>query len=283
MNQSERRLFLIEALLAERSDGKNIQVPADADSQRRLLRALMNVRPPKPLAPEVLDVQDAYLAQRLVERGGATRIDTLAFRDRIAVWRGDITLLAADAIVNAANDQMLGCFVPGHSCIDNAIHTYAGMQLRGACSQLMDVQGHAEPTGRVKVTPAYNLPSRYVFHTVGPIVASHNPGPREELLLRRCSPRAPTALPAFWWSMSSGRSSSSAARASSTPSSCWSAGRRPRGPTPSWSCGRRSSLLPKKGSKPRGATWNPSELTTTPAGSSWGFLVPRPLGVPRLP
>ena len=138
----------------------------------------MNVRPAKPMAPEVLDVQDAYLAQRLIERGGATQIDTLAFRDRIAVWRGDITLLAADAIVNAANDQMLGCFVPGHSCIDNAIHTYAGMQLRGACAQLMDVQGHAEPTGRVKVTPAYNLPSRYVFHTVGPIVASHNPGPR---------------------------------------------------------------------------------------------------------
>ena len=186
MNQSERRLFLIEALLAERPDGKNIQVPAEADGQRRLLRGLMNVRPAKPLAPEVLAVQDAYLAQRLVERGGATKIDALAFRDRIAVWRGDITLLAADAIVNAANDQMLGCFVPGHGCIDNAIHTYAGMQLRGACAQLMDAQGHAEPTGRVKVTPAYNLPSRHVFHTVGPIVPGHNPGPREELLLRRC-------------------------------------------------------------------------------------------------
>ncbi|WP_293815965.1 protein-ADP-ribose hydrolase [uncultured Parolsenella sp.] len=186
MNQSERRLFLIETLLAERPDGTEIAIPAGADDQRRLLRALMNVRPPEPLAPEVLAIQDAYLAQRLIERGGATQIDTLAFRDRIAVWRGDITLLAADAIVNAANDQMLGCFVPGHSCIDNAIHTYAGMQLREVCAQLMDAQGHAEPTGRVKVTPAYNLPSRCVFHTVGPIVPSHNPGPREELLLRRC-------------------------------------------------------------------------------------------------
>lgn len=186
MNQSERRLYLIEALLAERPDGTGIAISTDADAQRRLLRALMNVRAPEPLAPEVLTIQDAYLAQRLIERGGAAQIDTLAFRDRIAVWRGDITLLAADAIVNAANDQMLGCFVPGHSCIDNAIHTYAGMQLREACAQLMDAQGHAEPTGRVKVTPAYNLPSRYVFHTVGPIVPSHNPGPREELLLRRC-------------------------------------------------------------------------------------------------
>ena len=113
MNQSERRLYLIEALLAERPDGTEIAIPADANDQRRLLRALMNVRPPEPLAPEVLAIQDAYLAQRLIERGGATQIDTLAFRDRIAVWRGDITLLAADAIVNAANDQMLGCFVPG--------------------------------------------------------------------------------------------------------------------------------------------------------------------------
>ena len=186
MNQFERRLYLIEALLAERPDGTGIAIPTDADAQRRLLRALMNVRAPEPLAPEVLAIQDAYLAQRLIERGGATQIDTLAFRGRIAVWRGDITLLAADAIVNAANDQMLGCFVPGHSCIDNAIHTYAGMQLREACAQLMDAQGHAEPTGRVKVTPAYNLPSRCVFHTVGPIVPSHSPGPREELLLRRC-------------------------------------------------------------------------------------------------
>ena len=186
MNQSERRLYLIKALLAERPDGTEIAIPAGADAQRSLLRALMNVRPPEPVAPEVLAVQDAYLKQRLIERGGITRVDTLTFRDRIAVWRGDITLIATDAIVNAANDQMLGCFVPGHSCIDNAIHTFAGMQLRRACAELIEAQGHAEPTGRVKVTPAYNLPSRYVFHTVGPIVPSHDPGPRDELLLRRC-------------------------------------------------------------------------------------------------
>ncbi len=186
MNQSERREYLIRALLAERPDGHSIEVPGDAEGQRALLRDLMNVRPPEPVPPDVLHAQDAYLEQRLTERGGATDAERLPYHDRIAVWRGDITLLAADAIVNAANSQMLGCFVPGHSCIDNAIHTYAGMQLRLACAELMAEQGHEEPTGQVKVTPAFNLPSRFVFHTVGPVVPSHRPGPREELLLRSC-------------------------------------------------------------------------------------------------
>lgn len=186
MNQAERRVWLIKALLDERPDGRNIAVPAGANEQRDLLRALMNVRPPEALAAETLDIQDAYLQQRLLERGGATDAGMLPYRDRVAIWRGDITLLKADAIVNAANSQMLGCFVPGHRCIDNAIHTYAGMQLRLACANLMDEQGHEEPTARVKVTAAFNLPSSYVFHTVGPIVPSRKPGPREELLLRRC-------------------------------------------------------------------------------------------------
>lgn len=186
MNQAERRVWLIKALLDERPDGRSIAVPAGTSEQRDLLRALMNVRPSAALAAETLDIQDAYLQQRLLERGGATDAGALPYRDRVAIWRGDITLLKADAIVNAANSQMLGCFVPGHRCIDNAIHTYAGMQLRLACEGLMSKQGHEEPTARVKVTPAFNLPSSYVFHTVGPIVPSHKPGPREELLLRRC-------------------------------------------------------------------------------------------------
>lgn len=186
MNQAERRIWLIDALLNERADGRGVAVPARASEQRDLLRALMNVRPPEALATEVLDIQDAYLQQRLVERGGATDAGTLPYCNRIAVWRGDITLLKADAIVNAANSQMLGCFVPGHHCIDNAIHTYAGMQLRLICAGLMCKQGHEEPTARVKVTPAFNLPSSHIFHTVGPIVPSHKPGPREELLLHRC-------------------------------------------------------------------------------------------------
>lgn len=186
MNQAERRVWLINTLLDERPDGRSIAVPTGASEQRDLLRALMNVRPPEALAKEALDIQNAYLQQRLAERGGATDGGSLPYRNRIAVWRGDITLLKADAIVNAANSQMLGCFVPGHRCIDNAIHTYAGMQLRLECANLMDRQGHEEPTAHVKVTPAFNLPSSYIFHTVGPIVPSHKPGPREELLLRRC-------------------------------------------------------------------------------------------------
>lgn len=186
MNQAERRVWLINALLNERLDGRGVAVPAGAVEQRDLLRALMNVRPPETLATETLNVQDAYLQQRLAERGGATDASTLPYRNRIAVWRGDITLLKADAIVNAANSQMLGCFVPGHRCIDNAIHTYAGMQLRLTCADLMCKQGHEEPTARVKVTSAFNLPSSHIFHTVGPIVPSHKPGPREKMLLRRC-------------------------------------------------------------------------------------------------
>ena len=186
MNQAERRVWLIKALLAERSDGQRIPIPVNASEQRDLLRSLMNVRPPEALTTETLDIQDAYLQQRLLERGGVTNAGTLPYCNRVAIWRGDITLLKADAIVNAANSQMLGCFVPGHRCIDNAIHTYAGMQLRLACANLMDEQGHEEPTARVKVMPAFNLSSGYVFHTVGPIVPSHKPGPREELLLRRC-------------------------------------------------------------------------------------------------
>ena len=185
MNQAERRIRLINALLNERADGRGIAVPAGAGEQRDLLRALMNVRSPEALATEVLNVQDAYLQQRLVERGGATDASTLPYRNRIAVWRGDITLLKADAIVNAANSQMLGCFVPGHRCIDNAIHTYAGVELRLACAELMEQQGYPEPTGTAKITPAFNLPCKYVLHTVGPIID----GPvtaQDEALLASC-------------------------------------------------------------------------------------------------
>ena len=196
MNQAERRRFLIEWLLDERAgshaEGRDeATVPADAEGQRELLRALMNVRPPAPVPADILGIQDAYLAQRLAERGGAVDAAALSPIDpadpvlsRVALWQGDITRLAADAIMNAANSQMLGCFVPGHHCIDNAIHTFAGMQLRLACAQLMDAQGHEEPTGQVKVTPGFNLPARYVFHTVGPIVAGGRPGPRDRARLQ---------------------------------------------------------------------------------------------------
>lgn len=159
--------------------------PPDETSQRRLLRSLMNVRPPVPASAEFLAVQDAYLRERLAERGVTRLTDLTPMRPGMYLWQGDITTLAADAIVNAANSQMLGCFVPCHGCIDNAIHTYAGVQLRLACAELMAAQGHPEPAGRAKITPAFNLPSRYVLHTVGPIVRNR-PTARDEALLAAC-------------------------------------------------------------------------------------------------
>ena len=144
--------------------------PPDEVSQRQLLRSLMNVRPPVPASEEFLCVQDAYLSQRLAERGVTRLTDLTPVRPGLYLWRGDITTLAADAIVNAANSRMLGCFVPCHGCIDNAIHTYAGVQLRMACAELMGRQVHEEEAGRAKITRAYNLPCRHVLHTVGPII-----------------------------------------------------------------------------------------------------------------
>ena len=145
--------------------------PRDEQSLRRLLRSLMNLRPPLPLRPEFLALQDELLGEWLRQKGvvGADALPALA-DPRLVLWRGDITRLGADAIVNAANIAMLGCFVPCHGCIDNAIHSAAGLQLRDDMNRLMQAQGHEEPTGEAKITPAYNLPSRYVIHTVGPII-----------------------------------------------------------------------------------------------------------------
>jgi O-acetyl-ADP-ribose deacetylase (regulator of RNase III) len=138
-------------------------------------RALVNTREPMPATERFLAVQNRVLRTR-IERVGITQasdLPSVPSDGRISLWRGDITTLAADAIVNAANDQLLGCWVPGHYCIDNAIHTFAGIQLRADCARIMATQGHAEPTGLAKITPAYNLPARYVIHTVGPIAAGH--------------------------------------------------------------------------------------------------------------
>ena len=169
VTQEQRADFLIRWLLNERKEYKEIQIPVDLTEKRQLLRSLMNVRPPVPADNEFLTVQDAYLQERLAERG-VTRIGDLSpVRPGIYLWQGDITTLAADGIVNAANSQMLGCFVPCHGCIDNAIHTYAGVQLRQECASIMAGQ-KAEQTGSAKITKAYNLPCRYVLHTVGPII-----------------------------------------------------------------------------------------------------------------
>lgn len=169
MTQDERLQFLLRDLLAERKEYENIPVPDSLAEKRRLLRSLMNVRPPVPARADFLRVQDDYLKERLAERGVTRLKDLTPVRPGVYLWQGDITTLAVDAIVNAANSQLLGCFVPCHGCIDNAIHTYAGVQLRLACARLMAGQ-EEEPTGSAKITKAYNLPCRYVLHTVGPII-----------------------------------------------------------------------------------------------------------------
>ena len=168
MNQEERRLYLIRALQREMPQYGKVRIPESGEGQWRLLRSLFNVRPPYPASPEFLDIQDEYLGEMIRERG-ITDGDSLppaASDPRLVLWQGDITSLRCDAIVNAANSALLGCWQPCHSCIDNIIHSFAGVQLRIKCSELMEAQGHEEETGKAKITPAYNLPS----NTVGPII-----------------------------------------------------------------------------------------------------------------
>ena len=185
MTQEERLSFLLRFLLAEDPAYADIPIPGTVSEQRRLLRGLLNVRPPKPIRAEFLEIQDAYLQERLKERGVQSAADLAPLQPGLFVWQGDITTLRCDAIVNAANSQMLGCFVPCHGCIDNAIHTYAGVQLRLECAEIMRRQGHAEETGQAKLTKAYNLPCRYVLHTVGPIVQGAVTK-RDKALLESC-------------------------------------------------------------------------------------------------
>lgn len=170
MTQMERRLYLIQELLKEQPGYAGLEIPEDEDEQKRLLRSLFNIRMPRPAGREFLAVQDAYLQEETQRKGITDFSDLQPVQEGIYLWQGDITTLRCDAIVNAANSQMLGCFVPCHGCIDNATHTFAGVQLRLACAELMRQQGHEEETGKAKITPAFNLPCRYVLHTVGPIV-----------------------------------------------------------------------------------------------------------------
>ena len=170
MRQAERRMFLIKSLLREQSQYHSIQIPRDADQQKQLLRSLLNVRRPGAISSDFLSIQDAYLAEENAARGVTDLAALFSIEQGIYLWQGDITTLRCDAIVNAANSGMTGCYIPCHRCIDNCIHTYAGMQLRLDCARLMAEQGHEEPTGQAKITPAYNLPCQYVIHTVGPII-----------------------------------------------------------------------------------------------------------------
>ena len=173
-------------LLAEMPEyrGQAAGVGETEAAQRNLLRALMNVRPPLPLTEEFVRLQDELLAAERQERGviDVTALSAAPSDERITLWQGDITRLSADAIVNAANAALLGCFIPCHRCIDNAIHSAAGLQLRAECAALMERQGHPEETGTAKITQGYNLPARHVIHTVGPIVSGALTDEHRELL-----------------------------------------------------------------------------------------------------
>ena len=169
VTQEERRRYLILELIKEKNY-QDMAMPEDEAGQKELLRALFNLRLPGAISDEFLKVQDEYLKEENRKKGIVEWKDIPEVQKHIRLWKGDITRLNTYAIVNAANDALLGCFVPGHHCIDNAIHTFAGVQLRNECNEIMKKQGHPEETGKAKITKAYNLPSKYVIHTVGPII-----------------------------------------------------------------------------------------------------------------
>lgn len=171
--------LIIRSMMAEQ--GVNYRIPFTLHEKQRLMRALMNVRQPIPASKELLKAQDEELQLQAADRGIVT-IEGQGLK----LWQGDITRLKVDAIVNAANAQLLGCWAPLHACIDNCIHSAAGIQLRQACYELMQAQGHDEETGRAKITKGYNLPAKYVIHTVGPIIPNGVPTPEQEELLASC-------------------------------------------------------------------------------------------------
>jgi len=164
MTRTEQLDFMIKELMPESVISEVIE------EKWKLFRSLVNMRQPGPVSNTFLRMQDDYLQSEIMA-AGITRLEDLQLvADKIYLWQGDITTLATDAIVNAANSGLTGCYCPCHNCIDNAIHTYAGVQLRNACASIMAQQGYSEPTGQAKITKAYNLPSQFIIHTVGPIV-----------------------------------------------------------------------------------------------------------------
>lgn len=170
MNQTERRKYLIRRLLDEDTRYRSMDIPVEEQEQKRVLRSLFNIRMPGKVSEDFLKVQDEYLQAANAEKGITDLADLTPVEDGIYLWQGDITTLRCGAIVNAANSGMTGCYVPCHACIDNCIHTFAGIQLRLECAEIMDRQRHEEPAGKAKITGAYNLPCDYVLHTIGPII-----------------------------------------------------------------------------------------------------------------
>lgn len=175
-SQKERLDFLVEQFKADSNEYKDLQTPKDIEGKRRILRSLMNIRVPRKMDDSILTVQDEYLRERIREKGIVELSNIPIIRDGLSIWQDDITRLAVDAIVNAANSQMLGCFVPMHTCIDNCIHTFAGVQLRAECNRQMNQlqirygRNYEQPTAVPMMTDAYNLPAKKIIHIVGPIV-----------------------------------------------------------------------------------------------------------------
>ena len=176
ITQNQRLDYLVEEFKADSGEYRDLQTPADTEGKRRILRSLMNIRMPRELSEEVLAVQNEYLSGRAEEKGIVQLSDIPIMEEGLSIWQGDITRLKVDAIVNAANSQMLGCFVPMHTCIDNCIHTFAGVQLRAECNRQMNQlrtrygRDYEQPTAVPMLTDAYNLPAKKVIHIVGPIV-----------------------------------------------------------------------------------------------------------------
>lgn len=191
MNQEERLDYLVEAFKEDSGEYRTIKTPEDSGQKRVLLRSLMNIRMPREMSDDVLKVQDEYLKERIKENGIVTLGDIPIIRDHLSVWQGDITRLKVDAIVNAPNSQMLGCFIPMHTCIDNCIHTFAGIQLRAECNRQMNLKriqygrDYEQPTAEPLLTDGYNLPCRKIIHVVGPIV-DHRLNDQHRQQLRNC-------------------------------------------------------------------------------------------------
>ena len=173
MTQEERRIYLIRELQHEMPQYKDIVLSDNDEEQWKVLRSLFNVRPPYPASSDFLKIQDEYLSEMIRQRGivEANDLPRTKSNPNITLWQGDITTLRCDAIVNAANSALLGCWQPCHSCIDNIVHSLSGVQLRIKCNEIMQAQGYEEETGTAKITPSYNLPCKYVLHTVGPIIS----------------------------------------------------------------------------------------------------------------
>ena len=182
MTQTERLEYLITCLIKEQPEYEEISIPTEIEEKKRLLRSLTNVRPAVPISREFLRIQDEYLKNELTQQE-ITELNFLTSRkDNMYLWKGDITKLKVDAIVNAGNSALLGCFIPCHGCIDNAIHSNAGIQLRLECQKIMERQGKPEPTGKAKITKGYKLPCKYIIHAVGPRWYDGQHGERELLI-----------------------------------------------------------------------------------------------------